>query len=91
VSDEDGKFKVLPGGFGNDPDVQKAFTEALRSFFKDTKGNMKAFAIVVINGDNVVGSAYDCGDVYHTLLGGISSLENRVLNEETEGNEEESS
>lgn len=84
-----GKFEVIPGDFGGDPEVEDAFKEALRRMFKATKGKMRAFAVVVVEKDGNVGTAYEIGGELYALLGGISVLKHKIIDGVVEEEDEE--
>lgn len=82
------ELEVIQGDFGNgDPLVQKNFAEAIERIKSSTDGKIKSFAVVVVYGNNCVGTAYDEGESFHQLIGGVRNLENRMFRELYEGEE----
>ena len=82
-----GKLLILAG---TKEAAQAAESDALRTelvahALEASKGRLLAFAVVTVfedgDGETVVGSAFNQGDHYMTLLGGVSYLPHRMERE----------
>lgn len=78
---DDSKFRKIAGTLANgDPAVIKDFEEALKKIQNYSENKLYAFGIVTVDHDSVA-TAYSGGNQYFRLLGGLTELQHRIIND----------
>ncbi len=79
---DDSKVTLLHGEGGGDPRVEKLFYEKIEEAKTLLDGKIRAFAVVLVDGDGGVISLANQGNCRYTLIGGLETLKFRMYRDQ---------
>lgn len=79
-----GDFRVLKTQTGID---HEAVSDIVEKWLKDRQEGppLAAVAIVAVHADGSIGTMYDCGDKYFSLVGAMIELQHRMMRDGSGG------